>query len=49
MSPISSLVRDYKKKHVKARANINDRNSDFLCEISGESAFSAFIQQPDIC
>ncbi|CAM9163645.1 unnamed protein product, partial [Rangifer tarandus platyrhynchus] len=41
VSPISSLVRDYKKKHVKERGNIDDRNSNFLPETSGQSAFSA--------
>nr|XP_020749453.1 heat shock transcription factor, Y-linked-like isoform X1 [Odocoileus virginianus texanus] len=41
VSPISSLVRDYKKKHAKARGNIDDRNSNFLPETSGQSAFSA--------
>ncbi|XP_055250007.1 LOW QUALITY PROTEIN: heat shock transcription factor, Y-linked-like [Moschus berezovskii] len=53
VSPISSLVRDYKKNHVKARGNIDDRNSNFLPETSGESAFSAatslsvpFIREP---
>ena len=53
VSPISSLVRDYKTKHVKARVNIDDHNSDFLPETSGESTFSAsaslsvpFIQKP---
>ncbi|CAM9160695.1 unnamed protein product [Rangifer tarandus platyrhynchus] len=55
VSPISSLVRDYKKKHVKARGNIDDRNSNFLPETSGQSAFSAstslsvpFIRKPYI-
>ena len=54
VSPISTLVRGYKKKHIKARVNIDDHNSDFHHEISGESAFSAstslsvpFIQKPD--
>ncbi|KAM9669110.1 heat shock transcription factor, Y-linked-like [Dama dama] len=53
VSPISSLVRDYKKKHVKARGNIHDRNSNFLPETSGQSAFSSstslsvpFIRKP---
>ena len=53
VSPISSLVQDYKKNHVKARGNIDDHNSNFLPETSGESAFSAstsltvpFIQKP---
>ncbi|XP_060994106.1 heat shock transcription factor, Y-linked-like [Dama dama] len=53
VSPISSLVRDYKTKHVKARVNTDDHNSDLLPETSGESAFSAstslsvpFIQKP---
>ncbi|XP_065772645.1 heat shock transcription factor, Y-linked-like [Muntiacus reevesi] len=53
VSPISSLVQDYKKKHAKARGNIHDRNSNFLPETSGESAFSAptslsvpFIRKP---
>uniref|UniRef100_A0A8C6CXJ4 HSF-type DNA-binding domain-containing protein n=1 Tax=Moschus moschiferus TaxID=68415 RepID=A0A8C6CXJ4_MOSMO len=41
------------KNHVKARGNIDDRNSNFLPETSGESAFSAatslsvpFIREP---
>ncbi|XP_060993370.1 heat shock transcription factor, Y-linked-like [Dama dama] len=53
VSPISSFVPDYKKKHVKARGNIDDCNSNFLPETSGESAFSAstslsvpFIRKP---
>ncbi|XP_055284370.1 heat shock transcription factor, Y-linked-like [Moschus berezovskii] len=55
VSAISSLVRDCKKKHVKASVNIDDSNSDFLHETSGESTFSAstslsvpFIQKPHI-
>ena len=51
--PISSLVGDYKKKHVRARGNTDDRNSNFLPETSGQSAFSAstsltvpFIRKP---
>ncbi|KAB0336622.1 hypothetical protein FD754_025600, partial [Muntiacus muntjak] len=42
-----------RKKHAKARGNIQDRNSNFLPETSGESAFSAstslsvpFIRKP---
>ncbi|KAB0353362.1 hypothetical protein FD755_023933 [Muntiacus reevesi] len=42
-----------RKKHAKARGNIHDRNSNFLPETSGESAFSAptslsvpFIRKP---
>ena len=53
VSPISSLVRDYKKKRVRARDNTDDRNSNFLPETSGQSAFSAstslsvpFIRKP---
>ena len=53
VSPISSLVQDYKKKHVKARGNIDDRNSNFLPETSRQNAFSAstslsvpFIRKP---
>ena len=42
MSPISSLVRDYKMKHVKATVNTDDHNSEFPPETSGESAFSAW-------
>uniref|UniRef100_A0A8B9X0N7 HSF-type DNA-binding domain-containing protein n=1 Tax=Bos mutus grunniens TaxID=30521 RepID=A0A8B9X0N7_BOSMU len=52
VSPISSLVQD-KKKHVKASVNEDDHNSEFIPEISRESAFSAstslhvpFIQKP---
>lgn len=52
MSQISSLVQD-NKKHVKASVNEDDRNSEFIPEISRESAFSAstrlpvpFIQKP---
>ncbi|XP_059740289.1 LOW QUALITY PROTEIN: heat shock transcription factor, Y-linked-like, partial [Bos taurus] len=52
VSPISSLVQD-NKKHVKASVNKDDCNSEFLPEISRESAFSAstslsvpFIQKP---
>ncbi|XP_055270829.1 heat shock transcription factor, Y-linked-like [Moschus berezovskii] len=53
VSAISSLVRDCKKKHVKESVNIDDHNSDFLPETSGESTFSAstslsvpFIEKP---
>uniref|UniRef100_A0ABI0P592 HSF-type DNA-binding domain-containing protein n=1 Tax=Bos taurus TaxID=9913 RepID=A0ABI0P592_BOVIN len=52
VSQISSLVQD-NKKHVKASVNEDDRNSEFIPEISRESAFSAstslpvpFIQKP---
>ena len=41
--PIASLVRDYKKKHVKARGNIDNCNSSSLPETSGENGFSASI------
>uniref|UniRef100_A0A8C6FNI7 HSF-type DNA-binding domain-containing protein n=1 Tax=Moschus moschiferus TaxID=68415 RepID=A0A8C6FNI7_MOSMO len=43
VSPISSSFQDYKKNHFKARGNIDDRNSNFLPETSGETAFSASI------
>ena len=52
VSPIFSLVQDNKKR-VKASVNKDDHNSEFLPEMSGESAFSAstslsvpFIQKP---
>ena len=52
VSPTSSLVQD-NKKHVKASVNKDDHNSEFIPEISRESAFSAstslsvpFIQKP---
>ena len=53
VSPISSLAQHYKKKHVKARGNIDDRNSNFLPETSGQNEFLAstslsvpFIRKP---
>ena len=52
VSPIPSLVQG-KKKHAKASVKKDDHNSEFLPEMSGESAFPAstsssvpFIQKP---
>ena len=52
VSPISSLVQG-NKKHAKASVKKDDHNSEFLPEMSGESAFPAstslsvpFIQKP---
>ena len=35
VSTLPSSVWDYKKKHVKARGNVNDHNSDFHPETRG--------------
>ncbi|XDB67317.1 PREDICTED: heat shock transcription factor, Y-linked-like [Capra hircus] len=43
VSPIASLIQDYKKKNVIARGNIDNCNSSSPPETSGESAFSASV------
>ena len=53
VSTLPSSVWDYRNKHVKARGNVDDHNSDFHPETRGERVFSAytnlsvlFIQKP---